>query len=67
MQRFQGIIGIVLILGIAWFFSNNKKRINYKLVISGILLQIVIALLILKVSFVKLFFQKICVRELYIL
>ena len=59
MQRFQGLIGIVLILAIAWLFSNNKKRINYKLVISGILLQIIIALLILKVSFVKLFFQKI--------
>jgi len=59
MQRFQGLIGIVLILAIAWMFSNNKKRINYKLVISGILLQIIIALLILKVSFVKLFFQKI--------
>jgi len=59
MQRFQGLIGIILILAIAWMFSNNKKRINYKLVISGILLQIIIALLILKVSFVKLFFQKI--------
>ncbi len=59
MQRFQGLIGIVLILAIAWLFSNNKKRINYKLVISGILLQIIIALLILKVPFVKLFFQKI--------
>jgi CNT family concentrative nucleoside transporter len=59
MQRFQGLIGIVLILAIAWMFSNNKKRINYKLVISGILLQIIIALLILKVPFVKLFFQKI--------
>ena len=59
MQRFQGLIGIVLILAIAWLFSNNKKRINYKLVISGIFLQILIALLILKVSFVKLFFQKI--------
>jgi len=59
MQRFQGLIGIVLILAIAWMFSNNKKRINFKLVISGILLQIIIALLILKVSFVKLFFQKI--------
>jgi CNT family concentrative nucleoside transporter len=59
MQRFQGLIGIVLILAIAWTFSNNKKRINYKLVISGIVLQIIIALLILKVSFVKLFFQKI--------
>ena len=59
MQRFQGLIGIVLILAIAWMFSNNKKRINYKLVVSGILLQIIIALLILKVPFVKLFFQKI--------
>ena len=57
MQRFQGLIGIVLILAIAWMFSNNKKRINYKLVISGILLQIIIALLILKVPFVKLFFK----------
>jgi CNT family concentrative nucleoside transporter len=59
MQRFQGLIGIVLILGIAWLFSNNRKRINYRLVISGILLQIAIALLILKVPVVKLFFQKI--------
>ncbi|MFZ4057903.1 MAG: Na+ dependent nucleoside transporter N-terminal domain-containing protein [Ferruginibacter sp.] len=59
MERFQGLIGVVLILGIAWLFSNNKKRINYRLVISGILLQVVIALLILKVPFVKSFFQKI--------
>jgi CNT family concentrative nucleoside transporter len=59
MERFQGLIGVVLILGIAWLFSNNKKKINYRLVISGILLQVVIALLILKVPFVKSFFQKI--------
>jgi CNT family concentrative nucleoside transporter len=59
MQRFQGLIGVVLILGIAWLVSNNKKRINYRLVGSGILLQIVIALLILKVPFVKSFFQKV--------
>ncbi len=59
MQRFQGLIGVVLILGIAWLVSNNKKRINYQLVVSGILLQIVIALLILKVPVVKSFFQKI--------
>jgi CNT family concentrative nucleoside transporter len=59
MQRFQGLIGVVLILGIAWLVSNNKKKINYRLVGSGILLQVVIALLILKVTFVKSFFQKI--------
>ncbi len=57
MERFQGIIGIILILGIAFLFSNNKKRINYRLVISGILLQIVIAVLVLKVPPVTRFFQ----------
>ncbi|MBC7890515.1 MAG: NupC/NupG family nucleoside CNT transporter [Ferruginibacter sp.] len=59
MQRFQGLIGVVLILGIAWLVSNNKKKINYRLVGSGILLQIVIAILILKVPLIKSFFQKI--------
>ncbi len=59
MQRFQGLIGVFVILGIAWLVSNNKKKINYRLVVSGIALQIVIALLILKVPIVKSFFQKI--------
>ncbi len=57
MERFQGIIGIVLILGIAFLFSNNKKRINYRLVFSGILLQIFIAVMVLKVPPVTRFFQ----------
>ena len=59
MQQFQGLIGIILILGIAWLVSNNKKQINYRLVLSGILLQLIIAFLIFKVPFVKAFFQKI--------
>lgn len=57
MERFQGIIGIVLILGIAFLFSNNKRRINYRLVFSGILLQIFIAVMVLKVPPVTRFFQ----------
>ena len=28
MERFQGLIGIIVILGIAFLFSNNKKRIK---------------------------------------
>ena len=28
MERFQGLIGIVVILMIAYVFSNNKKNIN---------------------------------------
>jgi CNT family concentrative nucleoside transporter len=58
MERFQGIIGVILILGIAFLFSNNKKRINYRLVITGILLQLGIALLIFKVGPVQWFFQQ---------
>ena len=58
MERFQGIIGVIMILIIAFLFSNNKKRINLRLVISGILLQVSIALLIFKVGPVQWFFQQ---------
>jgi CNT family concentrative nucleoside transporter len=57
MERFIGLIGIVFILGIAFLFSNNRKAINYRLVLSGMALQTLIAVLILKVELVKNFFQ----------
>jgi len=57
MERFQGLIGIVLILGLAWLASNNKKRINYRLILSGMGLQVLIALLIFKVPPVQKFFD----------
>lgn len=56
MDRFTGIIGIVLIFGIAFLLSNNRKAINYRLVFSGLALQLVIALLVLKVPMVTAFF-----------
>lgn len=58
MQRFHGLIGILLILALAYLFSNNKKKINYRLVLSGLGLQFIIALLILKIEPVQIFFQK---------
>ncbi|PUZ25944.1 NupC/NupG family nucleoside CNT transporter [Chitinophaga parva] len=57
MGRFQGLVGIVLILGIAYLCSNNRKKINFRLVFSGMALQVVIALLVFKVPPVTLFFQ----------
>ncbi|HLP33782.1 MAG TPA: nucleoside transporter C-terminal domain-containing protein [Bacteroidia bacterium] len=48
MERFTGVIGIVLILGLAFLLSNNRKAINYRTVISGLLTQIILALFILK-------------------
>src|SRR6478752_734168 len=57
MERFRGLIGIALILGLAWLASNNKKKINYRLVFSGIALQVLIAVMIFKLSPVQNFFN----------
>ncbi len=48
MEKFTGLIGIMLILGIAYLLSNNKKAINYRLVFSGLGIQLALALFILK-------------------
>jgi CNT family concentrative nucleoside transporter len=57
MERLHGLLGIALILGIAFLASNNRRKINGRLVLSGIALQAVIALLIFKVGPVARFFQ----------
>jgi CNT family concentrative nucleoside transporter len=49
MERLTGIIGIIIILGLAYLWSNNRKAINYRLVITGLLLQFGLAVFILKV------------------
>jgi concentrative nucleoside transporter, CNT family len=66
MERFTGVIGVFLILGIAFTFSNNRKAINYKLVVSGIILQCLIAILLLKVPPITAFFQTLgkCMKKI---
>lgn len=49
MERFIGIIGMVILLAIAFALSNNKKAINYKTVGVGIALQIIFGIFIFKV------------------
>jgi CNT family concentrative nucleoside transporter len=49
MERFTGLIGVVLIFAIAFLMSNNRKAINYKLVFSGLAIQISLAVFILKI------------------
>jgi concentrative nucleoside transporter, CNT family len=53
MDRFIGLLGIVVILGIAYLMSNNRKAINYRTVGMGLLLQAALAVFILKVPFGK--------------
>lgn len=49
MERFTGVIGIIVILGLAFLWSNNRRKINVRLVVTGLLLQLALAIFILKV------------------
>jgi concentrative nucleoside transporter, CNT family len=48
MQNLTGLLGIILILGVAYAASNNRKAINFRTVGVGLLLQFGLALFILK-------------------
>jgi len=50
---FRGLLGIVAFLGLALLFSNNRKAINWRLIATGVALQIVFAALVLHVGWFK--------------
>lgn len=56
---FRGLLGLISLLLIAFLFSENRKAINWSLVGKGLVLQIVLALLVLKVPYAEKFFEAI--------
>ena len=44
----MGIVGVIVLLGIAFAMSNNRSAISWKLVIWGLSLQFIFAIIILK-------------------
>lgn len=57
MNRLIGLLGIIIILGIAYLLSENKRKINWRLVSVGLGLQILFALIILKIPIGRRFFE----------
>ncbi|MDR1331926.1 MAG: Na+ dependent nucleoside transporter [Tannerella sp.] len=57
MSLLRGLLGMAVVLGIAWLFSTDRKRIDWRLVASGLFLQVVMALAILYVPFIGVFFE----------
>ena len=53
----RGLIGIGVLLGLAYLLSTNRKKINWRLVGVGIGLQIAFAILVLKTSVGKGLFE----------
>ncbi len=52
MLYLRAILGLLAIYFIAYLFSGNKKAINWRLVIMGVGLQILLAILVIKVPVV---------------
>lgn len=59
MDRFFGIFGIILIFGLAYLLSNNRKAINYKTIGTGFALQVLLAVFIFKVPLGRAIFMNI--------
>ena len=57
MAQVQGLIGAIFIVFLAFLLSNNKKRINYRIVVWGLGLQLFFAIIIIVTPIGKPFFS----------
>jgi len=57
MGRFTGVLGILVILGIAWIFSTNRRAIRLSTIAWGLGLQILLGIFVLRVHFGQVLFQ----------
>ncbi len=53
---FRGLFGIIILLTLAWLLSEQRSKINWRLVSVGVGLQFLLAVLLLKLPLVKDFF-----------
>ncbi len=51
MERFSGLLGIIVLLSLAFLFSTNRRAIKPKIVLWGLGAQFFFALLVIKFSF----------------
>jgi len=59
MDYLRGILGLLVLVAFAYLFSVNKKKIDWRLVATGLSLQIIFGLLITQVPFVRSLFMKV--------
>ena len=53
----RGVMGMLILILIAYALSNNRKNIPWKLVGLGLLAQLIIAIGVIKISWIKIFFE----------
>ena len=53
----RGVLGMITLIFIAFLFSSNRKAVNWKTVGIGLAFQLIIAIGVLKVGFIKSIFE----------
>lgn len=58
-ERLLSLVGVLVILGVAILFSNNRSMIRWRLVVSALVIQIFLGIIILKTGLGQAFFASI--------
>ncbi len=53
----RGILGMAVLILITWLFSTDRKAISWRVVITGLLIQVLLAVSILYVPFIRIIFE----------
>tara|TARA_Y100000768_G_scaffold383808_1_gene366606 strand:+ start:1147 stop:2448 length:1302 start_codon:yes stop_codon:yes gene_type:complete len=53
----RGLIGLAFLVLVTWLLSSNRKKIHWPLIIKGLVIQMIFALAILKLEWVKIGFE----------
>lgn len=56
MERIISFVGLFVLMFLAWILSNNRKKMNFRLIVSGVLLQFLIGVVVLWTPLGRAFF-----------
>lgn len=54
---FQGMVGLAVFLAIAWVVSEDRRAVPWRVIVAGLLLQVALALLLIKLPAARMVFQ----------
>jgi CNT family concentrative nucleoside transporter len=53
----RGLLGMLVLIFIAWVFSSNRRAVSWRVVATGLSIQLLLALGVLYVPFIQVFFE----------
>jgi CNT family concentrative nucleoside transporter len=59
MERLVSLLGLLVMVGLAWLMSDHRRRVSFRVVAGGLLLQFIFALLVLKTTPGRALFEQI--------